>query len=85
MFIHLIEGNKKYDVGISENGIQQVLDEVMIFPDMMFITVADVLNKLRCRYYNSMVCLYNERGELLRYNTRVEHARVYTMRRKPKR
>ena len=47
MFIHLIEGSKKYDIGISEDSIQQLQDEVMIFNNNTFTTVADVLKRLR--------------------------------------
>ena len=84
MFIHLIEGNRKYDIGIAEDGTQQLQDEVMIFKDNAFTTVADVLKKLRYRFANSTIHLYNENGKQLQNNIKVEHARVYTIRRKPK-
>ena len=74
MFIHLIEGSKKYDIGIAEDGIQQLQDEVMIFKDNTFTTVADVLQKLRYRFVNSTIHLYNEHEKQLQNNTKVEHA-----------
>ena len=84
MFIHLIEGNKKYDVGISEDGVQQLQDDVMIFKNNTFITVADVLGKLQCKFMNSAIYLYDEHGCRLQNTSKIEHARVYTIRRKPK-
>ena len=84
MFIHLIEGSKKYDAGISEDGIQQLQDEVMNFKNNTIITVADVLKKLRYKFMNSTIYLYNEYGSRLQNNSKVEHARVYTIRRRPK-
>ena len=83
MFIHLIEGNKKYDVGISDDGVQQLQDDVMIFKSNTFITVADVVKKLQSKFMNSTIYLYNEHGSRQQNTSKIEHARVYTMRRKP--
>lgn len=83
MFIHLIEGSKKYDAGISEDGFQQLQDDVMYFKNNTIITVADVVKKLQCKFMTSTVYLYNEHGSRLQNTTKVEHARVYTIRRKP--
>ena len=84
MFIHLIEGSRKYDVGIVQDGVQELQDEVVIFNDNTFTTVADVLEKVGHRFINSTVHLYNEHGKQLQSNIKVENARVYTIRRKPK-
>ena len=84
MFIHLIEGSKKYDAGISEDGIQQLQDDVMSFKNNTFITVADVVKKLQCKFMSSTIYLYNEHGSRLQNTSKIEHARVYTIRRKPK-
>ena len=83
MFIHLIEGSKKYDAGISEDGFQQIQDDVMNFENNTTVTVADVVKKLQHKVVNSTIYLYDEHGSLLQNNSEVEHARVYTIRRKP--
>ena len=82
MFIHLIEGSKKYNVGISEDGRQQLHDVIMNFKNNTFITVADVVKKLQ--YKHNTICVYNEHGSRLQNSSKIEHARVYTIRRKPK-
>jgi len=82
MFIHLIEGSKKYDVGISEDGGQQLQDDIMNFKNNTFVTVADVVKKLQCKY--NTICVYNEHGSRLQNSSKIEHARVYTIRRRPK-
>jgi len=84
MFIHLIEGSRRYDAGISEDGIQQLQDDVLIFKNNTFITVADVVAKIQYKFMNSTIYIYNEHGIRLQNTSKIEHARVYKIRQKPK-
>ena len=82
MFIHIKQHGKKYEVPITENGLQSVQGEILEF-DVKDTTVKDVLEKLNQRLKDSQFHLYNEHNRKLLNSELVEHARVYTIKRKP--
>ena len=59
------------------------LEEILTFDPRGFTTAHDVLERIRLKYKNSEIFIFNEHDIKLDFNNVIQKARTYTIKRKP--